>query len=67
MILRGIRLSWRRLYGLRFTVQEVIHHDDVMCPIIIWPWGSIAARDSHSGDARIRKDDAEEGKTSVAR
>src|SRR5262245_28653702 len=38
-----------------------------MCPIIIWPWGSIAARDPHSGDARVVKDDAEEGLTSIPR
>ena len=37
-----------------------------MRPIIIWPWRGIAARDPHSGDARVGKDDAEEGKASIA-
>ena len=58
--------SWYRLYWLRFAVQKIIHHDDVMCSIVIWPRGSIAACYSHSSDARVAKDEAEEGKTSVA-
>ena len=58
--------SWYRLYWLRFAVQEIIHHDDVMCSIVIWPRGSIAACYSYSGDACVAKDEAEEGKTSVA-
>ncbi|HEX7767595.1 MAG TPA: hypothetical protein VF443_12840, partial [Nitrospira sp.] len=62
----GILASRCRLYWLRFAVQEVIHHDDVMCPIIIWPRGSVAARDPHSGNTRVGKDDAEEGQTSIA-
>ena len=66
-ILWGVLASWYRLYWLRFAVKEIIHHDDVMIPIIIWPRGSIAARDSHSGDAGVAKDDAEEGETSVSR
>ena len=37
-----------------------------MCPIIIWPRGSIAARDPHSGDTRVGKDNAEEGQTCIA-
>ena len=52
---------------LRLSVQEVIHHDDVMRSVIIRPWGSIAARDPHSSDARVRKHDAEEGHTLIAR
>src|SRR5262245_58285870 len=57
------------VYCLRFAVQEVIHHDDVMCPVIIRPRSSIAGRDAHSGDAhgRVLIDDAEEGQTSIAR
>ena len=61
---RGPRAS---VYRLWFAVQEVIHHDDVMCPIIIRARRSIAARDSHSGNPRVGKDDAQEGQTSVAR
>src|SRR5512141_3148726 len=52
---------------LRLAIEEVIHHDDVMRPIIIRPRRSIAARDPNSGDARVVKDDAEERKTSISR
>src|SRR4029077_5686821 len=52
---------------LRLAIEEVIHHDDVMRPIIIRPRRSIAARDPDSGDARVAKDDAEERKTSISR
>ena len=67
IFLRGNLPSWCRLYGLRFAVQEVIHHDDVMGPIVIRPRRSIAARDAHSRDTRVRKDNAEEGETRVPR
>src|SRR5262245_29986413 len=68
-ILRGILTSWYRLNWLRFSVQKVIHHDDVMCPVIIRPRSSIAGRDAHSGDAhgRVLIDNAEKGQTSIAR
>src|SRR4029077_12691991 len=52
---------------LWLAIEEVIHHDDVMRPIIIRPRRSIAARDPYSCDARVAKDDAEEGKTSISR
>ena len=67
MILRGVRPSWRRLYGLRFTVQEVIHHDDVMRSVIIRPRRSITARDLHFSDAGVGKDDTEERHAFLAR
>ena len=38
-----------------------------MRSIIIWSRRSVAARDPHSGDTRVGKDDARERKTSVAR
>ena len=37
-----------------------------MRPVIIWPRGSIAARDPHSGDTRVGKDNAQEGQTCIA-
>src|ERR1700752_2537289 len=52
---------------LRLAIEEVIQHDDVMRPIIIRPRRSIAARDPYSCDPCVAKDDAEEGKTSIAR
>ena len=54
------------LLRLWLAIEEIIHHHDVMCPIIIRPRSSIAARDPHSGDARVAIDDAEEGNTSIA-
>src|SRR5262245_15243646 len=53
--------------GLRLAVDEVIHHDNVLITTIIRPRGDIAARDSHPGDACVRKYDTEEGKASIAR
>ena len=55
-----------RPYRLRFAVKEVIHHDDVMCPIIIWPWRGIPARDPDSGNSRVGKDDTDERKASIS-
>ncbi len=52
---------------LRLVIQEIIHHGNVMRPIIIWPRRSIAARDPHSGDARVGEDDAEEGQAFISR
>ena len=66
-ILRGVLSSWCHVYGLRFAVEKIIHHDNVMCSIVIWPRRSVAARNPHSGDTRIGEDDSQEGKTSVAR
>ena len=53
--------------GLWLAVDEVIHHDDVLFPIIIRPRGDVAARDPHPGDARVVKHDAEEGQAPIAR
>src|SRR5215470_16823655 len=51
---------------LWFTVDKVIHHDDVMFPTIIRPRGDIAARDPHPGDEGFAKHNAKEGKAPVA-
>src|SRR5439155_419510 len=61
---QGSRAS---LNGLRLAIEEVIHHDDVMLPLIVWPRGHIAARDPHAGDARVVEDDAKEGQACIAR
>ena len=45
------------LLRLWLAIEEIIHHHDVMRPIIIRPRSSIAARDPHSGDARVAIDD----------
>src|SRR5215471_7043596 len=63
-----LRLTLQRLgQGLGLAVDEVIHHDNVLITTIIRPWGDIAARDSHPGDAGVLKYDTEEGKASIAR
>jgi len=53
--------------GLWLAVDKVIHHNDVVLPIIIRPRGDVATRDPHPGDACILKHDTEEGKTPIAR
>src|SRR5688572_2034253 len=59
----GERLTER----LRLTVQKVVHHDDVVLPIIIRPCGDVARRNSYPGDAGVGKDDAQEGQPSIPR
>src|SRR5215204_3842331 len=51
----------------RFPIEEVIHHDDVMRPVIIRPRRSIAASDPDPGDTRVEIDDAEERHTGISR
>ena len=60
-IVSTVESHLRLLKGLRLAVDKVIHHDDVMMAIIIWPRGNVTARDLHPGDARVGKHDAEEG------
>jgi hypothetical protein len=59
--------SFQLWNALWFTVDEVIHHDDVMFPIIIRTRGSVAASDAHPRNARVARHNAEEGKAPVAR
>ena len=51
---------------LWLAVDKVIHHNDIVLPIIIRPRGNVAGCDSHLRDARIVKHDTEEGKTPIA-
>ena len=53
--------------GLRLAIKEVIHHYDILSSAIVHARGDIAARDPHSGDARLVKYDSEEGKAAIAR
>src|SRR5438046_587505 len=52
--------------GLRFAVEEVVHHDNVVLPLIIRPWRHGAARDPHAGNACVVEDDAEKGEACIA-
>src|SRR5436309_1644846 len=52
--------------GLRFAVEEVIHHDNVVLPLIIRPRRHGAARDPHAGNACVVEDDAEKGEACIA-
>ena len=60
---------WIRLVlenGCRFSVEEVVHHDDVFS-VVIRPRSDIAGYDFHSCNASVAKDNADEGQVSVAR
>lgn len=46
--------------GCRFSVEEVVHHDDVLS-VVIRPRRHIAGNDPHSSDTSVAKDNAEEG------
>ena len=60
----GGRLS---LAGLWLTVEEVIHHDDVLIVIIIRARRRIAGCDADSCDKRLVEDNAEKRKTRITR
>src|SRR4029450_9483541 len=53
--------------GLWLAVDKVIHHHDVVLPIIVRPRGNVAGCDPNPRDERVVKHDAEEGKTPIAR
>jgi len=61
------RISPFSVKELWLTVEEVVHHDDVMAAIVIRSRGNVAGRDLDGCDARILKHDAEEGQTTIAR
>lgn len=49
------------------TVDKVVHHDDVICLVIVRTWSNIAGRNPHAGDPRVVEFDPEERKTSITR
>src|SRR5262245_59754679 len=53
--------------GLRLAVDKVIHHNNVVLPIIIRPRGDVASCDPDPRDGGILKHDAEERKVRIAR
>ena len=55
------------LKELWLAVDEVVHHDDVMLAIVIWPRGNVAGFDPDPRDPCIVKHDAEEGQASITR
>src|SRR5947207_4839030 len=51
---------------LWLAVDEVVHHDNVMVPIIIRTGGHVAGLDADRCDAGVIEHDAEEGLVSIA-
>src|SRR4051794_12387433 len=62
-IQHGIFLLLKELW---LAIDEVVHHDDVMALIIIWPWRNVAGLNPDECDAGIIKLDGEEGQVSIA-
>ena len=52
---------------LWLAVDEVVHHDNVMVPIIVRTWGNVTGLDHDRRDAGVVKHDPEEGEASMAR
>ena len=52
---------------MRLTVDEVVHHDDVVRLVIVWTRSNATADDSDAGDPRVVELDPEERKASIAR
>ncbi len=48
-----------------FTVEEVVHHDDVSA-VVIRARRRVACDDSYSGNTSVAEDNADEGQVSVA-
>src|SRR5215213_9700681 len=46
---------------LWFSVDKVVHHDDILFANIIRSGHDVAAHDSHAGDSRVWEGNAEEG------
>jgi hypothetical protein len=42
-------------------VDEVVHHDDIMSGVVVWPRSNVAGLDLDQRDAGVIKLDAEEG------
>src|SRR5206468_12121976 len=55
------------LKKLWLAVDEIVHHDNVMLPIIVRTRGNIAGLDPDRRDTGVVKHDAEEGEASIAR
>jgi hypothetical protein len=51
---------------LGFSVDEVIHHHDVLFTII-WTRAGVAGLDLNVGDTRVLEHDAKEGQAPIAR
>ena len=62
--LRGISPSVSE--ELWLPVDEVVHHDNVMVPIVIRTGGHVAGLDADRCDAGVIEHDAEEGLVSIA-
>ena len=52
---------------LWLAVDEIVHHDNVMAPIIVRTRGNVTGLDHDRRDAGVVKHDAEEGEGSIAR
>jgi hypothetical protein len=66
-IVSSVEFHFRSLNDLWLAVDEVIHHDDVMALIVIWPRGNVAGFDQDRRDAGVVELDPEEGQVSIAR
>ena len=49
------------------SINEVVHHDNVVRLVVVRTRCNIACRDPYTGDSGIVKLDPEEGKTSITR
>ena len=52
---------------LWLAVDEIVHHDNVMVPIVVRTRGNVTGLDHDRRDAGVVKHDAEEGEASIAR
>ena len=66
-IVSSVESHLHLLNDLWLAVDEVVHHDDVMLPIVVRPRGNVAGLDPDRRDAGVIKLDAEEGQASIAR
>jgi hypothetical protein len=61
------RDSTLRCQMMWLSIDEVVHHDDVIRIVIVRTWRHVSCNNPHRGDPRIVKLNPEERKTSITR
>src|SRR6266550_436226 len=66
-IVSSVECHLHLLKKLWLAVDEIVHHDNVMVPIVVPTRGKVPGLDPDRRDAGVMKHDAEEGQASVTR
>src|SRR5262245_14219737 len=67
LVLSNMEFRLQLLKQLRFAVDKVVHHDNIMSSIVVRSWGNVARLDPDRRDAGVIKLDAEKGHPPISR